>query len=219
MIELISLSGGTFLQGRDNQDSNHQNETPAHWVEVEPFAIGKFPVTQWQWREISKLPVHVIDLVSCPSYHSGSNYPVECINFDEALEFCNRLSIYTGDVYRLPTESEWEYACRAGTSSLYNTGESLSQYEANFDNHHTTRVEAFSPNDFGIHDMHGNIWEWCDSNYTPDYHKGHKTNDCKKVVRGGSFLLGSKDCTSTRRNWSERTYQCRTLGFRVVKEL
>lgn len=148
---------------------------------IDSFEMSENLITQGQWRLVASLPKVNIDLDPEPSHFKGDDdLPVDSINYYEAQEFCDRLSKATGEKYRLPTEAEWEYACRAGTTTPFNTGETISTDQANYDGNYTfgkggvkgeyrqctTPVGSFKPNGFGLYDMHGNLWEWCSPSKT-----------------------------------------------------
>lgn len=162
MLEMIKIPGGKFNMGSLPTEAGHgYEESPQHEATISGFALGKYPVTQAQWRAVAALPAVSRNLDPTPAYFQGINHPVEQISWLDAVEFCARLSKKTGRSYRLPTEAEWEYACRAGTSTPYYFGEILTQELANYNNSTTTPVGSFQANAFGLHDMHGNVWECC----------------------------------------------------------
>lgn len=168
-IDLIKIPSGDFLMGSPDGAKDKQ-----HNVHVNAFEIGRYPITQEQWMAIASrndLKVN-IDLDPDPSKHKNPQNPVTNVNWYEAVEFCDRLSKLTGENYRLPSESEWEYACRAGTQTHYYFGDDASQledyawHESNSGNQ-PHPVGQKKPNAFGLYDMHGNVWEWTNSNYKP----------------------------------------------------
>jgi formylglycine-generating enzyme required for sulfatase activity len=115
---MVAIPGGQFLMGSpENEPERSNDESPQHTVTIQPFYMGKFPVTQAQWKAVAALPKVKIDLNPDPSYFKGANRPVENVSWDDAIEFCARLSNKTGKPYRLPSEAEWEYAARAGTTT------------------------------------------------------------------------------------------------------
>lgn len=145
-----------------------------HQVRVPPFFMGKYQVTQSVWRAVANLPLIDSYLDPYPSRFKSDNLPVEGVNWYDAIEFCKRLSKKTGRQYRLPSEAEWEYACRAGTTTPFNFGKTIKSEFANYNGRRvyareprgkyrkrTTPVGSFFPNSFGLYDMHGNVWEWC----------------------------------------------------------
>jgi formylglycine-generating enzyme required for sulfatase activity len=195
-LEMVAIPGGKFQMGTEEREIERlcekygldwfKSEKPQHEVTVKPFFMGKYPITQAQWRAIAShtdLKVER-DLKRNPSYFKGDNRPVERVSWDDAVEFCARLSKLRGREYRLPSEAEWEYACRAGTSTPFYFGETITTDLANYHGidwkyegkvypgsygegpkgqyrRETTSVGQFPPNAFGLYDMHGQVWEWC----------------------------------------------------------
>ena len=222
---------------RTVRESELSDESPQHPVTVPPFTMGKFEVTQAQWKAIASLPKVKIDLNVDPSKFKGSDRPVENVSWNDAIEFCDRLSAKTGKKYRLPSEAEWEYACRAGTTAPFNVGATLSADLANYDGtytygsgqkgtyrNETIAVGSFSPNAFGLYDMHGNVWEWCADYYHTNY-QGAPTDGsawveggdrANRLLRGGSWDDDPWLCRSALRNrlGPDRRYDF--IGFRVV---
>ncbi|MEM8640443.1 MAG: SUMF1/EgtB/PvdO family nonheme iron enzyme [Cyanobacteria bacterium P01_G01_bin.54] len=168
-LEMTAIPSGTFRMG-----GKYGAEKPIHNVRLESFWMGKFAVTQEQWARVASFPKVQIELNPDPAYFKGANRPVHCVNWYEAIEFCARLSRQTGENYRLPSEAEWEYACRAGTTTHYHCGDVLSAAVANYDasntwngspkgkyRQQTTPVGSFPANPWGLYDLHGNVSEWC----------------------------------------------------------
>jgi len=164
LLEMVYIPGGTFMMGSPKNEG-YDSEKPQHKVTVKPFLMGKYPITQAQW-------IAVMD--NNPSYFKGDNRPVEKVSWHDGVEFCKRLFDKTGKAYRLPSESEWEYACRAGTTTPFYFGETITTDLANYNGtrtyasgpkgvyrKETNDVGSFPPNAFGLYDMHGNVWEWC----------------------------------------------------------
>jgi formylglycine-generating enzyme required for sulfatase activity len=180
---MVKIPGGTFLMGAAQGEKEADNdEYPQHSVTVTEFLMGKYLVTQSQWRAVAQLPQIHRPLELEPSKFKGDTRPVEQVSWYDGIEFCARLSQATGQNYRLPSESEWEYACRAGTTSPFYFGDTLSTDLANYDGNYpyglgqkglyrkaTTPVGSFPANGFGLYDMHGNLWEWCLDDWHDSY--------------------------------------------------
>lgn len=202
-------------------------EQPAHPVTVNSFFIGKFEVTQKQWKEVARLPVVNIILNEDPSVHKGDNRPVETVSWREANEFCERLSRKTGRRYRLPTEAEWEYAARAGTQTQFPFGDNIQPGMANYrgwgqfgsaprgiDRQTTVPVGSLGyANRFGLYDMTGNVWEWCLDRWHENYEGAPSDGKAwleggdreYRVVRGGSWWFIAYGCRSAYRNSREES--------------
>ena len=169
-ITMVPILAGEFMMGSSGDPNAWSNESPQHLVKINSFSISQTPITQAQWRAVASLPKVEINLKLDPSYFKGDNLPVESVNWYEAMEFCRRLSAATGEKYTLPTEAQWEYACRAGTATPYNTGgDEITKEQANYGSSKTTPVLKYPPNTWGLHDMHGNVWEWCLDDWHPNY--------------------------------------------------
>ena len=197
--------------------------------------MGKYPVTQAQWREIASLTEVEWELNLEPSYYQGDNRPVEQVSWDDVVEFCQRLSRKTGKEYRLPTEAEWEYACRAGTTTPYHFGKTILPSLANYaqtGRGKTTPVGRFQvANALGLYDLYGNVYEWCEDNWHDSY-EGAPTDGSawirrgrwwsrnkagsNKVIRGGSWIGDSDSCRSAYRSYYNRDDRSGSIGFRVV---
>lgn len=235
-IELVEIPEGVYWMGEFGE-SESQKEMPVHLVQVPSFWMGKYEVTQAQWREVSSLPKVNINLNPDPSYFTGDNLPVEKVSWHEAVEFCNRLRNYSGLPYRLPSEAEWEYACRAGTGTSFYFGGTISSDLVNYNGRYpygqsskeiyrneTTPVGSFPPNNFGLYDMHGNVSEWCQDYWHYTY-EGAPTDGsawirCKTrkltVIRGGSWFNSARFCRSASRSLEEAKAKSSLIGFRVV---
>ena len=164
-LELLPIPAGRFLMGSpESEEGSDPSERPQHWVDVPAFYMGRFPVTQAQWRAVAAWPKVCRDLAPDPARFKGNEQPVERVNWFASMEFCARLWQRTGRRYRLPSEAEWEYACRAGTTTRFHFGDNLSHDLAHYGQVFgvgTMPVGRFPSNDFGLQDMHGNVWEWC----------------------------------------------------------
>jgi formylglycine-generating enzyme required for sulfatase activity len=236
---MVAIPGGTFLMGSPkNEPERSGAESPRHEVAIEPFFMGHYPVTQTQWLVVSTMPQIEREIPPNPSQYKGDDRPVERVPWYDAVEFCARLSAHTGRQYRLPTEAEWEYACRASTTTPFHFGETirsdLATYQGstayaggpigeNADG--TNPVDHFGlANAFGLSDMHGNVWEWCQDHWHDSY-KGAPTDGSawikggdseRRILRGGSWLRDPGNCRSAYRYYDgpDDRYFCN--GFRVV---
>jgi formylglycine-generating enzyme required for sulfatase activity len=237
-LEMVSIPGGTFLMGSPETEEGHrESESPQHEVTLQPFFMGKYPITQAQWRAIAALPQVNRELDPDPSQFKGSDRPVERVTWYEAVEFCDRLSSYTKRNYRLPSEAEWEYACRSGTTTPFHFGETITPELANYNGQgtygsgskgeyreQTTPVGSFkAANAFGLFDMHGNVWQWCADNWHENYEGSpsnniawtEKNND-NRMLRGGSWYYNPRACRSAYRNDNHPDSRVGHVGFRVV---
>jgi formylglycine-generating enzyme required for sulfatase activity/predicted ATPase len=235
-LAMVVIPGGTFMMGSPEEEG-FDTEKPQHEVTVPSFFMGKYPVTQAQWKAVAKLPKVKRALKPKPSRFKGENHPVERVAWNDAVEFCLRLSQYTGKSYRLPTEAEWEYACRAGTTTPFHFGETITTDLANYNasytyasepknqcRQQTTEVGSFPANAFGLYEMHGNVWEWCQGcqdNWHNNYINAPKddsdwTRSSNNVVllRGGSWNFLPDDCRSAFRVYD--ILDTDNIGFRVV---
>ncbi|MTJ11110.1 SUMF1/EgtB/PvdOfamily nonheme iron enzyme [Anabaena sp. UHCC 0187] len=228
-LEMVKIPGGKFIMGSPHGEGD-DSEKPQHQVIVPPFFMGKYPVTQAQWERIAALPKVKIDLHPQPSHFKakGVNLPVERVSWHDAQEFCARISKHTGKIYRLPSEAEWEYACRAETTTPYYFGDSITLDLANYSKFifgKTTDLGKFPPNNFGLYDMHGNVWEWCEDGWHENYINAPiwpnnsipwiSSNDVH-VMRGGSWGSDAETCRSAYRHYSNPYDRCYDYGFRLV---
>ncbi len=220
-LELVYLAGGKFTMGSVAQ----RNERPPHEVSVAPLHFGRYPICQEQWAWVAGLPLVERSLEINPAHFSAAQHPVDNVSWLDAMEFCQRLSRHSGHIYRLPSEAEWEYACRANTQTAFAYGDSLTPDLANFAGRDsTTAVGSFPPNGFGIYDLHGNIWEWCadlwHENYVgaPGDRQPWLTNPASdhRVLRGGSWFNNQWNCRSSNRNWVNPEVRSWLYGLRVV---
>ena len=239
LLEMVAIPAGTFLMGSpdDEPERKGDSEGPQHEVAIEPFFMGRYPVTQAQWRVVAAMPEVTRKLDRDPSRFKGDNRPVEKVSWDDAVEFCARLSAHTGREYRLPSEAEWEYACRAGTTTPFHFGETISSELADYDGTtsyadgprgehrgETTPVDQFDvANAFGLTDMHGNVFEWCQDHWHSNY-DGAPTDGSAwqegrdlstRVRRGGSWGSYPRYCRSASRNRHNPDLRDLIVGFRV----
>ncbi len=228
-LEMVSVPGGTFTMGSpDSEEGRDSDEGPQHQVTVSPFYMSKYEVTQAQWRAVAtKLSKIKIALKPDPSNFKEDKLPVEQVSWEEAVEFCDRLSKATGKTYRLPTEAEWEYACRAGTTGPYAGNLDEMGWYGNNSGNKTHPVGTKQPNGFGLYDMHGNVWEWCMDWYSENYYSQSPSADptgpstgSDRVFRGGSWFNGlAQYCRSAIRGGGAPDDRGHDLGFRLVRTL
>jgi formylglycine-generating enzyme required for sulfatase activity len=227
-LEMVNIPGGLFLMGSP-EGQGEDNEKPQHQVTVPEFWMSKYPVTQAQWRSIAFLPLVKQELKPDPSMFQGDLRPVERVSWWEAIEFCARLSQLTDQQYRLPSEAEWEYACHANTTTDFYFGAALTKNLANHNSAEgeTTDVGSYEPNAFGLYDMHGNIWEWCQDDWHDSYvgapldgsaWTDRNDNDYQKekLLRGGSWFSNPNNCRSAYRVRINADNRSSSGGFRVV---
>ncbi|MEB3219848.1 MAG: SUMF1/EgtB/PvdO family nonheme iron enzyme [Nostocales cyanobacterium 94392] len=239
-LEMVKIPGGSFLMGSpENELERLDRESPQHKVTIQPFFMGKFPVTQEQYQAI---------MGENPSRFQGKKKPVESVSWNNVVEFCDKISKRTGKTYRLPSEAEWEYGCRAGTTTPFHFGETISTDLANYKGtdwnyegklypgnygsgskgeyrEQTTDVGSFPANAFGLYDMHGNVWEWCQDIWHDNYHGApidgtpwldNGGNNNYRVLRGGSWNLNPEHCRSASRGYISPDNDFYDYGFRVV---
>ena len=244
-VEMVYLPGGEFIMGNDR---GNPDEAPAHKVKLSPFLMDKFEVTHEQFAK-AQLP-------NPSHWQDNPQKPVERVRWRDAKRYCNERSLleglkpcynektvdwdcdYSANGYRLPTEAEWEYACRAGTEGPYDFGraDKLRQYAwmAENSDQKTHPVGQKKPNGFGICDLYGNVSEWCEDVYSPTYYKESPAvdphgppnpgKDVKRVIRGGSWQSSADQCQATARQ-GERTgdtdacFSTDFCGFRCVRRV
>lgn len=243
-LEMIAIPSGKFMMGSSQserasfiKDLNRYNrwdvedianqEQPQHQVRIKSFYMGKYEVTQAQWQAI---------MGNNPAWSKGYNLPVEGVSWNDAVEFCKRLSKKTGKKYNLPSEAEWEYACRAGTTTRFAYGDNITPELVNYNGNYpygdapkgvyrekTTTVGNFAPNGFGLYDMHGNVWEWCMDVFHNNYN-GAPTDGSAwvdgdqtyRVLRGGSCYFYASFSRSSNRVRNTPDFTLNSYGFRVV---
>jgi eukaryotic-like serine/threonine-protein kinase len=232
-LKMVKIPAGKFMMGSlANEEARSENETPQHQVTVPEFYLGQTLVTQGQWEAL---------MGSNPARFKGDNrLPVDSVSWLDVMNFCQKLSQETGRTYSLPNEAEWEYACRAGTTTPFAFGETITSVVVNYDGNYiygkagkgeyrdkTTVVDSFPANLFGLYDMHGNLWEWCLDEWVDNYQgapndgsaRGNITSRDKskiRVLRGGSWVTTPSGCRSATRYKDDAAVQDDYIGFRVV---
>ena len=239
-FEMMQVPAGHFKMGSPSTEiGHHGSEKPRHKVDIQEFWIGKYPVTQEEWAIVSRFPQVDIELKSHPARFSGKKRPVELISWHESVEYCKRLSYYSKRIYRLPIEAEWEYACRAGTTTPFHFGETTTSDLVNYRGtntygdgpegkyrRETTDVGSFPPNAYGLHDMHGNVMEWCADHWHYNYEGApfygqawlDGGDSYQRVVRGGSWNKSPAACRSASRLHFRPDSRNYLIGFRIVCE-
>ena len=214
--EMVLIPAGKFVMGSPESEKGRLNSETQHEVTLtKPFYLGKYEITQDQWEAVTG---------DNPSNTQGRNLPVTGVSWNDCQEFIKKLNAKTDCGYRLPTEAEWEYACRAGTTTVYSFGDKITPKDANYyysNIKKTVEVGSYKPNAFGLYDMHGNVWEWCE-----DWHgeypfavtdpKGPATGK-DRVLRGGSFISDVSLARSSNRNSFSPTDRLVVNGFRLAR--
>ncbi len=214
---MVSVAGGTFTMGSPSREGSRNDNECQHSVTVNSFSMGQYEVTQAQWKAV---------MGSNPSGHIGcADCPVENVSWDDVQAFIKRLNIATGKHYRLPSEAEWEYAARGGVKTRYypyagsNTPGSVAWYKNNSGSE-THPVGSKLPNELGLYDMSGNVWEWCQDVYQAYPSDNHTDgNGQDRVNRGGSAFNPAPNCRVACRNYLHPAYPTVTLGFRLALSL
>jgi formylglycine-generating enzyme required for sulfatase activity len=220
-MKFTLIPAGAFYMGSEESDG----EKPVHKVKINnPFYLGTYPVTQREWKA-------VMGNYNNPSYFKGDDLPVEQVSWDNVQEFIMKLNEKEGtDKYRLPSEAEWEYACRAGTTTRYSFGDDESElddyawYDDNSDGK-TYPVGQKKPNSWGLYDMHGNVWEWVYDMWHDSY-DGAPTdgsawevgNGVNRIFRGGGWINFARFCRSAFRYYFDQRFRNNDLGFRLLRE-
>jgi formylglycine-generating enzyme required for sulfatase activity len=229
-LEMLVIPSGIFQMGSPPH-LGYSDEQPQHFVTIKSFLLGKSLITQEQWKAImGRLP---------PCRFKGDNLPVERVSWEDAQRFCQQLSKKCSRAYQLPSESQWEYSCRAGSNTPFSYGETITSDVANFNGEHTFRAEprgvyrhttteagTFPPNSFGLYDMHGNLWEWCADNWLDDYSSSPRESSAyqhkdsrHRVARGGSWHEPPTLCRSAARLKILQSDADEFTGFRVACNL
>jgi formylglycine-generating enzyme required for sulfatase activity len=231
-LEMLYIPGGEFLMGSpENEKWREEDEGPLHRVTIAPFYMSKYLITQCQYESV---------MGENPAKFQGANHPVERVSWSDAVRFTEKLSDKTGKRYQLPSEAQWEYACRAGTTTPFSFGETLTTTLANYKGHVTYRAESkgiyrkkttevgmFPPNRFGLYDMHGNLWEWVADGWHDNYYGApidgrawtEEQPPLNCPVRGGGLYRPPSDCRSANRLKHSTDVRCQNIGFRIVLAL
>lgn len=236
-LDLIGIPGGKFMMGSPEHEWEREvEESPVHRVLIRPFLMGKYPVTQAQWWAVmGNNPSRF-----APADPATSKKPVEKVSWSDCNQFCERLSQLIGREFRLPTEAEWEYACRGNTQSPFHFGSTISTELANYNGEdtygsgvegenrqQTTDVDLFTPNPFGLYDLHGNVAEWCADTWHSNYQNAPTdgsawiNNQPKdlRVLRGGSWLHFPGSCRAAQRLKSAPNSKSDAFGFRIATSI
>jgi eukaryotic-like serine/threonine-protein kinase len=228
-LEMVAIPAGEFMMGSLAGELERENdEGPQYRVKIAGFFMGRFAVTQAQWQAV---------MGNNPANFKDENHPVEQVSWNDAQAFCKKLSQQTGRTYRLPSEAEWEYACRAGTTTPFHFGPTITPELANYFGDftygsgpkgqyrgQTTPVGSFAANRFGLHDTHGNVWEWCLDHWHKSYSGAPADgsawvvngNSSFRALRGGSWLNNPRFCRSANRVWNYPEVREIDYGFRIV---
>ena len=264
--DFVLIPGGEFTMGSPETEVGRSTNETQHQVKVTDFYMDKYKVTVGEFRKFVAATNYKTDAEKGDGSYvfdgtavqkkaginwrygvSGSlrpqneeNHPVVHVSWNDAVEYCRWLSEKTGKSYRLPTEAEWEYACRAGSRTAFNTGENLTTNQANYDGNYsynnnptgvcrqnTVPVDSFAPNALGLYNMHGNVWEWCSDWYSVTYYDECKANGTVinpvgsaigsyRVMRGGRWGSNAALCRSANRNGGTPGSRITSIGFRLV---
>jgi len=218
-LEMVLIPAGKFVMGSPEEEKGHVGDEVPHEVTIsKPFYIGKYEVTQEQWESV---------MGNNPSITMGVKLPVNNVSWNDCQEFIKKLNAKTKGGFRLPTEGEWEYAARAGTTTAYSFGDTITPKDANYGPSQIGKpvaVGSYKPNAFGLYDMHGNVWEWCEdwkADYTKDSATDPKGPDSggRRVLRGGSFIFSARVTRSASRGISTPDNRLGSNGFHLVRTL
>jgi formylglycine-generating enzyme required for sulfatase activity len=248
-LAMVRIPAGAFVMGSAADEPQREDcEGPQHRVHVSEFLIGQTPITQAQWRQVAGWQERDAERWGCELNPNPSHFgdqsdsdqrPVERVSWLDAMEFCHRLSQRTGRDYTLPSEAQWEYACRAGSTTPFHVGATITPELANYDGNYTyadgpngedrkqtTPVGMFPANAWGLHDMHGNVREWCLDHWHNSYAGAPSDGSAwltpsasmegERLLRGGSWFLNPWNCRSASRARFTRFFANINVGFRVV---
>ena len=238
-LTMVKIPAGSFLMGSpEGEPERFDDEGPQHEVTLGAFFMAQTPITQAQWRAVAGWQKLERDLKPDFSRFKGANRPVEQVSWFDALEFCRRLSQRTGQRYGLPSEAQWEYACRAGSTTPFHFGDMMTPELANYDCNYvygngpkgtyreqTIDVASFPANSWGLHDTHGNVWEWCEDHWHDSYNFAPgddqpwlipaAADDEPRLLRGGSWFPFPRCCRSAVRDGGRPGNRFSSIGFRV----
>jgi len=219
-LEMVAIPGGSIMTGSPASEAGRDYAGPQRQVALAPFWMGKYEITQAQWRVI---------MGNNPSYFKGDMRPVEQVSWNDALGFCYKLAALTGRGYALPSEDQWHYACRAGSSTQYffaNSAAALGEYAWFWENSdaQTHAVGGKLPNPWGLYDIYGNVWEWCRDPFsingpgpgTPALGISGQIPAESRAVRGGAWSSRAGDCSTSHRVGYRPDFRELYIGFRVV---
>jgi formylglycine-generating enzyme required for sulfatase activity len=256
-LPMLHIPAGRFLMGSPaNEPGRYDDEGPQHEVQLKEFFLSQTPITQAQWRAVAKwqrrehedgelwpeaLDPHPVEKLVDSELFEGERRPVVNVSWHDAMAFCQRLRLRTGKNYTLPSEAQWEYACRAGTTTPFHFGDTISTKLANYDGseaygdgaegdsrEQTTDIDSFFANPWGLHDMHGNVWEWCADHWYNNYQEAPEDGGAwvyeeaidnfttkNRLLRGGSWNIIPRFCRSAYRNHCHPVERFNVFGFRV----
>ena len=248
-LTMLWIPPGRFWMGSpEDEPERRSDEGPQHLVQLQGFFLAQTPITQAQWRQVTQWRPTKGEgawnrkLNHDPSHFKGDQLPVDSVSWENAMEFCRRLSQRTGRRYNLPSEAQWEYACRAGTTTPFHCGSTISTKLANYNcnegygdgakghvRKQTTDIASFPANPWGLYDMHGNVWEWCADNWHGNYEgapedgsawideevKEDKNSMNVRLLRGGSWRYHPALCRSAFREGGRPVIRYDGIGFRV----
>lgn len=229
-FRMLQIPGGRFEMGNDEgEEESYHTEQPKHWVDLTAFELAEFPVTQALWQHVYEWLTEAerSNTPSNPSRFRGAHRPVEMVNWHQATAFCTALTRLTGILYRLPSEAEWEYAARCGRRDrLYAGGNLLREVGWYYENsgEETRPVGLLYPNDWGLYDLSGNVWEWCADHWHESYLRAPKDGmawisddeNNNRVVRGGAGGSSPRLCRCANRSWFSPDYHANNLSFRLA---
>lgn len=221
-LEMVLISAGTFMMGSpESEEDRYSNETQHKVTLTKPFYLGKFTITQEQWKLLMRKKPSGWPLTK------GDQLPITYLSWVDCQEFIKKLNASTKGGYRLPTETEWEYACRAGTATMYSFGDEITPNNANYDESNKGKPVtggSYKPNAFGLYDMHGNVWEWCEE-WFGDYPTGEVTDPQgpqigeSRILRGGSFDFSGSFARSAMRSNLTQGGRIQGSSFRLARTI